>query len=42
VMPDIDSTLVGFRVEKLFEYSETGQHILTGAMEKLYRSTVTR
>jgi hypothetical protein len=23
VMPDIDSTLVGFRIEKLFEYSET-------------------
>jgi hypothetical protein len=22
VMPDIDSTLVGFRIEKLFEYSE--------------------
>ena len=22
-MPDIDSTLVGFRIEKLFEYSET-------------------
>jgi hypothetical protein len=21
-MPDIDSTLVGFRIEKLFEYSE--------------------
>ena len=23
VMPDIDATLVGFRIEKLFEYSET-------------------
>ncbi len=23
VMPDIDSTLVGFRIKKLFEYSET-------------------
>ncbi len=23
MMPDIDSTLVGFRIEKLFEYSET-------------------
>jgi hypothetical protein len=23
VMPDLDSTLVGFRIEKLFEYSET-------------------
>jgi hypothetical protein len=23
VMPDIDSTLVGFRIEKIFEYSET-------------------
>ncbi len=23
VMPDIDSTLVGFKIEKLFEYSET-------------------
>ena len=22
-MPDIDATLVGFRIEKLFEYSET-------------------
>jgi hypothetical protein len=34
-MPDIDSTLVGFRIEKLFEYSETDRTTnLDWAMER--------
>jgi hypothetical protein len=39
VMPEIDSTLIRFRIEMLFEYTkQMEQRTLTGVMEKLHQS----